>query len=61
MVDQRDARARRLILAGELTLIATGAFFVLDLIHGDNGPANIPFTGLTVLAGPRMLGIRASF
>jgi hypothetical protein len=59
--DARDARAHRLIVAGELTLVAAGALFVIDLVHDGDGPPNIPFTPFTVLADRRGLLVRASF
>lgn len=55
------AHATRLIVAGEVSLLATGALFLIDLIHRDEGPRNIPFTPFTIYATPRRLGLSLDF
>lgn len=52
-------RARNWVLGGEIALLATGTMFLLDLIHRDGGPQNIPFTPFRVYASPGRLGLSA--
>ena len=55
--DAANQRARNWILGGEIGLVATGAMFLLDLIHRDDGPPNIPFTPFRVYATRGKLGL----
>lgn len=59
--DAANRRARNWILGGEIGLVATGAMFLLDLIHRDDGPQNIPFIPLRVFASPGRIGLSAAF
>lgn len=52
-----QGRARNWILAGEAALIGTGVMFLIDLIHRDDGPPNVPFTPFTVYAAPGRVGL----
>ncbi len=56
-----DGRARTWIRAGEFALVASGAMFLLDLVHRHGGPQNIPFTPFTVYAAPPRIGVTAPF
>jgi hypothetical protein len=38
-----DARARRRLLAGQLSLLVSAVFFLADLRRGQSDPENIPF------------------
>lgn len=60
-VDAASRRARNWILGGEITLVATGAMFLVDLIHRDGGPQNIPFTPFRVLASRGRIGLSIAF
>jgi len=55
--DAANRRARGWILGGEITLVATGAMFLLDLIHQDDEPRNIPFTPFQVYASRGRVGL----
>ncbi len=56
-----DHRARNWILAGEVTLLAAGTMFLLDLVYHDTGPKNIPFSPFEVYAPPGQLGVTLRF
>ena len=56
-----NGRARGWIVSGELTLVATGAMFLVDLINRSDGPRNIPFTPFSVYATPQRLGLSLDF
>lgn len=56
-----DGQARVWMIAGQITLAASGAMFLIDLITGDPGPKNIPFTPFEVVSGPRRLGLGVRF
>ncbi|MSR07557.1 MAG: hypothetical protein EXR93_10910 [Gemmatimonadetes bacterium] len=56
-----NSGARNWIIGGELALVATGAMFLVDLIHRDDGPRNIPFTPFSVYATPRRVGFTVRF
>ena len=56
-----NGRAQDWLLGGEVTLIATGTMFLVDLLHHDSGPHNIPFTPFTVYAAPRRIGLTLDF
>lgn len=57
MHESAKTRARGWILGGEIALVSTGAMFLIDLIHRDQGPPNIPFTPFTVYTSPGRLGL----
>src|SRR5690606_26085490 len=59
--DARGERAHRLLVAGQLSLIATGVLFVIDLVHGSDGPDNIPYSGLRWFARGDRVGLQARF
>lgn len=56
-----DHSARGWLIAGEVSLVAAGTMFFLDLIAGNDGPQNIPFKGLSVIRSGRRLGLRVAF
>ncbi len=60
-----DRRARRRLLVGQVSLLATAALFILDLRNQRQGPPNIPFHGLEVTAQPAgggaRVGVRVPF
>ena len=56
-----DHSARTWLIVGQLSLIASGGMFLLDLISHDDGPANIPYRGLSVVADGRRLGLNVRF
>jgi hypothetical protein len=60
-----DHRARRRLIVGQVSLLASAALFILDLRHEPGSPPNIPFHGLQVTASPSgsgaRLGIRLPF
>lgn len=53
-----DRRARRRLIVGQVSLLATAALFILDLRNQRSSPPNIPFTGLEVMAEPEGSGAR---
>jgi hypothetical protein len=53
-----DHRARRRLVAGQLSLLASAALFILDLRHEHSPPPNIPFHGMEVSAEPSASGAR---
>lgn len=60
-----DRRARRRLIVGQVSLLATAALFILDLRNQRSSPPNIPFNGLEVMAEPEgggtRLGLRVTF
>jgi hypothetical protein len=54
--DAARARARSWILGGEIALVSTAAMFLVDLVHGDDSPPNVPFTPFTVYAAGGRFG-----
>jgi len=44
-----DHRARRRLVAGQLSLLGAAAMFIADLSHKGEKPDNIPFRGMTVM------------
>lgn len=52
-----DRRARRRLIVGQLSLLASAAMFILDLRHGRDHPPNIPL-GLELTAQPAGDGAR---
>ncbi|MEX0690314.1 MAG: hypothetical protein WD934_02120 [Gemmatimonadales bacterium] len=56
-----DRSARRWVLAGQVSLLAAGAMFFIDLVDGSDGPRNIPFDGASLVADGRRLGLRVAF
>lgn len=56
-----DRQARVWMIAGQVTLAASGAMFLIDLITGDQDPKNIPYTPFEVVSGPRRLGVGIRF
>ncbi|HEY7686355.1 MAG TPA: hypothetical protein VH833_09660 [Gemmatimonadales bacterium] len=53
-----DRRARRRLIVGQVSLLATAALFILDLRNQRGSPPNIPFTELEVMAEPAGSGAR---
>lgn len=53
-----DRRARRRIIAGQVSLLASAALFILDLRNHHDGPHNIPLHGLELTAAPTGDGAR---
>jgi len=53
-----DRRARRRLIVGQVSLLATAALFILDLRNQRRGPPNIPFNGLELTAEPEGGGAR---
>lgn len=47
-----DARARRRLLAGQVTLVVAATLFIADLARGPNGPPNIPFDPNRLVVAP---------
>lgn len=56
-----DRRARRRLIVGQVSLLATAALFILDLRNQRSSPPNIPFNGLEVMAEPEGSGARFGF
>lgn len=60
-----DRRANRRLLGGQLSLLATGTMFLLDLRRAKSGPENIPFAPLQVSVSPSgeeaRVGLRFAF
>lgn len=56
-----ERAARGLLLGGQLTLVAAGGMFLIDLLYGVEDPPNIPYTPLEVMAEPARFGLRARF
>jgi hypothetical protein len=56
-----DHRARSWLVAGEVTLLAAGTMFLVDLIYRDNGPRNIPYTPFTVYSRADRIGLSLGF
>jgi hypothetical protein len=52
-----DRRARTWLVGGEVSLLAAGTMFLVDLIYRDNGPRNIPFTPFTVYTQTDRIGL----
>jgi hypothetical protein len=53
-----DRRARRRLIVGQVSLLATAALFILDLRNQRSSPPNIPFNGLEVMVEPAGSGAR---
>ena len=53
-----DHRARRRLLVGQVSLLASATLFILDLRNQGDGPPNIPFHGMEVTAEPAGNGVR---
>ncbi len=58
---QLRRRARGYLLGGQLSLVAAGGMFVIDLIYRKQEPKNIPLTPLELFTGPQELGFRVRF
>lgn len=56
-----DRQARAWMIGGQVALAAAGVMFLIDLVSGDQGPKNIPFTELEVFSGHRRVGVRYRF
>jgi len=52
-----DRRARRRLIAGQISLLTTAVAFIFDLRHGSSEPKNIPLHG-ELIAEPRRIGVR---
>ena len=56
-----DSEARKWMLGGQVTLVAAGAMFVIDLVAGTRRPKNIPYAPLEYFADGRRVGVRLRF
>ncbi len=56
-----DGQANRFLLGGQLTLIASGAMFLIDLVLDEDKPENIPYTPLKVYNAPNKIGLGFEF
>jgi hypothetical protein len=56
-----DSEARKWMLGGQVTLVAAGAMFVVDLVAGTRRPKNIPYSPLEYFADGRRMGFRLRF
>lgn len=56
-----DRQARTWMIAGQASLVAAGVMFLIDLVAGDDGPHNIPYAPVEVIAEPRRLGLRVHY
>ena len=56
-----DRQARAWMVAGQLTLAASGVLFLIDLVTDDDGPRNIPFSPLEVFTTGHHTGFRIRF
>ncbi|MBI4419903.1 MAG: hypothetical protein HY560_03690 [Gemmatimonadetes bacterium] len=59
--ERLERQAKLWLLGGEVTLLATGTMFLLDLIYGDKGPPNIPYSPFSVYAAPGVIGLQLRF
>jgi hypothetical protein len=57
----KDSQAQNFLIGGQLTLIVSATMFLADLLNGDGGPENIPFTPLKVFSTPGRAGLRLDF
>lgn len=53
--------ARGYLLGGQLTLVAAGGMFLIDLLHDDDQPENIPFTPFELYSTRNKLGLSFRF
>jgi hypothetical protein len=58
---QGESAARAYLLGGQLSLIATVGMFVIDFLHPDGRPHDIPYTPLEVYTRPDRLGLAIRF
>lgn len=58
---RHERNARGFLLGGQVTLLAAGAMFVIDLIYTEHQPPNIPLTPFTVYQRGNRLGLSVSF
>jgi hypothetical protein len=56
-----EKRARGFLLGGQASLLASGAMFLIDLIHRTEDVDNIPYTPLELYTGPNRLGLALHF
>ncbi len=56
-----DGRARTWMTLGQISLVAAGGMFLVNLVSGQTEPNNIPFAPLELVAGPRKLGLKVRF
>jgi hypothetical protein len=56
-----DSEARKWMLGGQVTLVAAGAMFVVDLVARTRRPKNIPYAPLEYFADGGRLGFRLRF
>jgi hypothetical protein len=56
-----DSEARKWMLGGQVTLVAAGAMFVVDLVARTRRPKNIPYAPLEYFADGRRVGLRVRF
>lgn len=57
----KDSQAQRFLIGGQLTLLVSAAMFLTDLLNGDEGPENIPYTPLKVFSSPGRAGLQLEF
>ena len=53
--------ARGFLLGGQVSLLTSGAMFLIDIIHRTEGVDNIPYTPLELYTTPRQLGLAFRF
>lgn len=56
-----EKRARGFLLGGQASLLASGAMFLIDLIHRTEDVDNIPYTPLELYTRPNRLGLALRF
>ncbi len=59
----KDSEAQRFLVAGQVTLLVSATMFLADLLNGDEGPENIPFSPLKIYSAPGrgQAGLRLDF
>jgi len=53
--------AQGFLIGGQVSLLAAGGMFLIDLLHRDSDVANIPFTPLELYTTPSKLGLAIRF
>jgi hypothetical protein len=56
-----ERKSRRLLVGGQVAIIAAGSMFLIDLLTRDMRPSNIPYTPLEVFSAPDRLGLSIRF
>ncbi|MDH3456370.1 MAG: hypothetical protein OER90_05965 [Gemmatimonadota bacterium] len=57
----RQQNARSFLLGGQISLLASGTMFLIDLLHRVEDFDNIPYTPLELFTGSRHLGFTIRF